>query len=317
MGGFLEDQRAVSLAAVGLRERLLLLAQIGGAVKITTREKGSTRWGEWVDVARMPTEARSLLYVYVGALLLLAIVMVVSGLVALRRRLGAPLRVRDLDVETADALVADALAQRRMAVGAGDSRGPAAPRESARPSEEPADAARASSQEESAEEDASIPDRFMAFLIDFFFVFLLFVVLGEILQVDLSPRPNDDPVRTLAIVAWATLGFVGYLCLFEVLFGRTFGKRIVGLEVRTLQGGTPPLLARIYRNLFRIELLFLATPIPIASPWGDQKLPLLVPFVALIVMVATPRTQRPGDVVAGTVVQRSRTRPMSEEEEDS
>ena len=46
----------------------------------------------------------------------------------------------------------------------------------------------------------------------------------------------------------------------------------------------------IYRNVFRIELLV--------------PLPYLVPLLSLLVMISTPHNQRPGDLLARTVVRR-------------
>lgn len=308
-GGFLrEDQSVQALAAVSLQGRILLFAQIGGAVKRIVYEHG--KWGEWEDFARLPAEATALVYGYMGSLLALALVMVSAAAVALYRRVrdGLPaLRDRDMDGATADALVASALGRTlpTPVPVAG------APREAAAGAAASAESGEAST--DRSEDDASIPDRIVAFLIDLGIVLSVAYLVRGWLDVDPVAYLNDDPVRTLAVLAWMTLGLIAYMAAFEVPFGWTPGKHLLGLEVRTLEGERAPALARLYRNLFRVELLFFATPlaIPVAA---DQHLLVPVPLVALVVWVLTPRNQRPGDLVAGTVVQRSRPARTADED---
>jgi uncharacterized RDD family membrane protein YckC len=284
-GLFRDDQSVTSLAAAAIQGRILLFAQIGGSVKRIVWEHG--KWGEWEDLARLPVEAMALVWGYLGSLLGLAGIMVVAaGFTLVKRiRVGVP-GLREMDAATAEALLAQAQKPEARLV-------------------EPVVVASSEPAPDRSENDASIPDRFVAFGIDLAFVLGVAMIIREWLDWNLVAFLNDDPVRSLAIVAWLTLGLVAYLTTFEVLFGKTPGKHLLGLEVRGLAGERPPVLARLYRNLFRVELLFFATPIVIPLT-GDQHLLLPVPVLALVVMVATPRSQRPGDLVAGTVVQRIR-----------
>jgi uncharacterized RDD family membrane protein YckC len=86
---------------------------------------------------------------------------------------------------------------------------------------------------------------------------------------------------------------VAYLTGFELVFARTPGKHLMGLEVQDLAGGRPALSALVYRNVFRVELL--------VPP------PYLVPLLSLLIMVSTPLRQRPGDLLARTAVRRIRS----------
>jgi uncharacterized RDD family membrane protein YckC len=285
-GGFFEDRGVVSLAAVSQHGRILLFAQIGGAVKVIVKEGG--KWGEWIDVARMPTEALALVYLYMGSLALLAAIMFISGIVALERRLRERLAPRDLDAETAGRFIAEALGERAPAAPA--------PLAARRLRVVPDDA---------GENDASIPDRLVAFGIDASIVFGMFLVARQSFQIEVPQRANEDPTRVLAFIAWGTLAMLAYLAIFEGFFGRTPGKRLLGLEIRGIDGKPPSVLARIYRNVFRIELIFLATSIQIPL-WSNEHAGIPVPLIALLIMIATPRTQRPGDLVARTVVVRAR-----------
>jgi uncharacterized RDD family membrane protein YckC len=305
-GGLLEDRPAAHLAAFAEKGRIALFAQVGGSIRVAMKEGG--HWRDWEDMARTPPEALGLVYLYIAGLLLLGAVMIVAGLWVLKERLTRG-RGIDLDEATADRFVAEALGRGATAA-------------------EPLSAAREpegqDEDEDATENDAPIHDRVVAFLIDLAIVCGILSVVHSAFQIELSVKPGEDPTRDLALFAWATLALLAYLTLCEAIFGRTPGKRLLGLEVKTTDGKTPSLVARLYRNLFRIELIFMGTVVQV-PPLGSQPVGTIwIPMIALAVMLATPRAQRPGDLVAGTVVQRSRSaRPpaaaaaAAEEEEES
>src|SRR5581483_2945981 len=166
--------------------------------------------------------------------------------------------------------------------------------------------------------DAPIHDRLVAFVIDGLIVVGILWVLGSTFKIELM-KPGEDPTRHFAVWAWCGVAFLAYLTACEAFLGRTPGKRILGLEVKTLDGKPAPLAARLYRNLFRVEVIFIATMVQIPQV-GELRL--IVPAFTLAVLIATPRAQRPGDLVAGTVVQRAPDPPRPEatprrEEEES
>src|SRR5437867_3568123 len=96
---------------------------------------------------------------------------------------------------------------------------------------------------------------------------------------------------TVAMVAMIVVQFVlfwGYYFLWELLWsGQTPGKRAIGLRVVHADGTNIGLTASLVRNLLR----------PIDFRPADYG-------VGLLVLVITPRSQRLGDLAAGTVVVR-------------
>ncbi|HZV01790.1 MAG TPA: RDD family protein [Planctomycetota bacterium] len=299
-GGFFEDRPTSALAAILEKGRVLLFAQVGGTIRVAVKESG--RWGEWSYVARMPTEAMALVYFYLGALFLLGVVMTVAALVALKDRLTRHANL-GMDEATADRLISEAL-------------GKEAPRSPERPKTRSA-----LEEEDAAENDAPIHDRLVAFLIDLGIVVGILLAVHAVFPLDITPKPGEDPTLQLAMRAWCIVAFLAYTTLCEVIFGRTPGKRLFGLEIKTTDGKDPGLLALLYRNLLRIEVIFFVTAVHI--PTMPEPLRFIGPIIGMAVTLATPRAQRPGDLVAGTVVQRvrdvrpARTAAPAEDEEES
>ena len=87
-------------------------------------------------------------------------------------------------------------------------------------------------------------------------------------------------IITITILQW------GYYFLFEWLnWGQTPGKQLLGIRVGMADGAPVDLVASALRNLIRFADLFLAAI-----------------GVTFFIMIFTPRYQRLGDLVAGTVV---------------
>ena len=77
---------------------------------------------------------------------------------------------------------------------------------------------------------------------------------------------------------------IAFACLWN---GQTLGKRLLGIRVHDAHGGAASRVQHVLRGLFwPFEAVLLAAPVP----------------VALILISATRRAQRLGDLVAGTVV---------------
>jgi uncharacterized RDD family membrane protein YckC len=77
---------------------------------------------------------------------------------------------------------------------------------------------------------------------------------------------------------------IGWACAWS---GQTVGKRLLGIRVYDVHGGAASPVQHVLRGLFfPFEAIVLAAPVP----------------VALILISATRRSQRLGDLVAGTVV---------------
>jgi uncharacterized RDD family membrane protein YckC len=130
---------------------------------------------------------------------------------------------------------------------------------------------------------AGVGSRFIAAGIDFSIQILVIIALSLVLR-----QFGDAGFAIFTSTLFALIFF--YDVLFEVLGrGRTPGKRATGLRV-VASGGRPITLARsAVRNILRIIDI-------LPGFYG----------VGMIVIFATPRNQRIGDLVAGTHVVRDR-----------
>jgi len=101
----------------------------------------------------------------------------------------------------------------------------------------------------------------------------------------------------LVEVPWLILLGVSYFSLLEALFGMTWGKLIAGIRVVDKDGGRPTVGAVLVRNIIRL-----------ADAW-----PLLysIGVVGIIAAMTSPRRQRLGDRVAGTLVVRATSAPLA------
>ncbi len=122
---------------------------------------------------------------------------------------------------------------------------------------------------------------------------LLFVVAFGVIPISAALVPAAIGARsvTLFMVLMILLEFgvfLGYFVLWELLWdGQTPGKRLLGLRVVHSDGTRLTLTACLVRNLLRpVDFL----------PFGYG--------IGLLVLVVTDRSQRLGDLAAGTVVVR-------------
>lgn len=143
-------------------------------------------------------------------------------------------------------------------------------------------------------EIADLGSRFLAFLLDLLVLIAALVGLGLLARwgatrLDLSDRLLGWGAFTLTLVSFVVLW--GYFVYFEGFrSGRTPGKRWVGIRV-VHEGGYPlTLRGAAVRNLVRLVDLQ-----PVFS-W----------MVGGLAMMIHPRTQRLGDMAAGTIVVRDR-----------
>lgn len=121
-------------------------------------------------------------------------------------------------------------------------------------------------------------------LLGFFAVLLLTVLLVY----SFDPSGMSGFILGL-LVGGNLLLLVAYDIVFHALWqGQTPGKRVLGIRVMSADGYPPTLLQLVLRGLvFPIDV-FLSVPIPIG----------------VIVIAATPKHQRLGDLVAGTLLVR-------------
>jgi uncharacterized RDD family membrane protein YckC len=98
------------------------------------------------------------------------------------------------------------------------------------------------------------------------------------------------------------LPFICYHLLSEIIMnGQSVGKMVMRIKVMTLQGGQPSLSQYLIRWLFRIVdfpvLMFFGT-----LGGNMQWWLILFVFAGLICVIVTSKSQRVGDLVAGTIL---------------
>ena len=138
------------------------------------------------------------------------------------------------------------------------------------------------------------PDLFSrgaALAVDWFLV--SFVMSGyHVANGDVHILPRLLNLEDVQTIFWANLaGLIAFTGLFECLFGRTPGKHLAGLRVRSALGGRPTVLQSLIRNILRIVDMF---PMPIGFPG----------LIGAAATLLGKRRQRLGDMVAATVVRR-------------
>lgn len=135
---------------------------------------------------------------------------------------------------------------------------------------------------------ASIVQRAMAFTLDV----LLALPLVFFITFTMDLAPDAEPGSLDLLLLFAGVQLVLGLAQ-EAIFGRTLGKGIVGLKVVEADGSRLRLRSALLRNLTR--------PLDASFPLGM--------LLGMSVLMATKRRQRPGDLLAKTVVVEDRILP--------
>jgi len=120
---------------------------------------------------------------------------------------------------------------------------------------------------------AHLLDLLIILCVDYALAALIIAIIGEI-----------DTFIAQAVVGFTLIaGFFLYFILFEGLWnGQTLGKKAIGVRVRMANGLPVTFGAALGRNLMRpADLLY---------------------FTGILAMFSTPRSQRLGDLVTGTIV---------------
>ncbi|HEY9003308.1 MAG TPA: RDD family protein [Mucilaginibacter sp.] len=140
-------------------------------------------------------------------------------------------------------------------------------------------------------EVAGLGERIVARLIDlaiFFLIYILALFIGGI--TDWFTHGSLSII--IAVIVYAVL-FVFYDLIFEIFMnGQSIGKRIMKIKVISLDGGQPKMGQYFMRWLFRIVDFLIMWP----------------GLIALIVAAVNEKTQRIGDIVAGTILIRTAPR---------
>lgn len=130
----------------------------------------------------------------------------------------------------------------------------------------------------------SVGSRILAALLDFLIVGALLVLITILMALTIQQYfPELAAGLQLLILSF---GFVTYFSLFEGLWnGQTPGKRTARLRVRMADGTPVTFSAAVFRNMLRIADFF----------------PILY-ITGLIAIFLNPKSQRLGDLAAGTIV---------------
>ena len=140
---------------------------------------------------------------------------------------------------------------------------------------------------------AGLGSRFAAYLFDLLLQLVAFFVFSQVLGYLLLGSQSTEAtglIATGAFALFALLDFLLYFVIFDMLFnGRSPGKRLAGLRVVRVGGQPVGFLPSLLRNLLRVV----------------DFLPALYTFGCVLIL-ATTRNQRLGDLAAGTVVIRDR-----------
>jgi uncharacterized RDD family membrane protein YckC len=153
-------------------------------------------------------------------------------------------------------------------------------------------------------EQAEFHKRLLAYFIDFTLLFVYYRAMVALFLDGLNIGNGEVGLALIVII----LPMLLYTLLTELLFnGQTIGKKILKIKVVSLDGGEPTLgqyLLRAFSRFYEwgavILLLF----------WGSIAglLVLLLGGIACIIIIAvTPKNQRLGDLIAGTVVVNTKT----------
>ncbi|WP_299892100.1 RDD family protein [uncultured Lacinutrix sp.] len=136
---------------------------------------------------------------------------------------------------------------------------------------------------------ASVGERILAYVIDWLikiaYIIVMYQILFNILGFEDMTRGMDNWSR-IAVFLFFYLPVIFYTLIFETLLdGQTIGKRIIKIQVVKIDGYQASLADFVVRWFFRIVDLNLMSGI-----------------VALISIITSSKSQRLGDITAGTGV---------------
>ncbi len=116
--------------------------------------------------------------------------------------------------------------------------------------------------------------RLIAYIIDGIIIFVVTVILGIIAAIALVTTGSLFLFGGL----WITFGLFGllsilYFIVLDVVWGATIGKRVMGLQVQTVQGARIDFVKSIIRNISKINplLVFLDWLIAIVTAGPDKR----------------------------------------------
>jgi uncharacterized RDD family membrane protein YckC len=149
-------------------------------------------------------------------------------------------------------------------------------------------------------EVAEFHKRLLAYIIDFVILIIYLFAVARFLDVGVGYSDSTVGFRILIVL----LPMLGYTMLTELLLnGQTLGKKILNIKVVSLDGGEPTLGQTMLRWFLRFyEWGFIVFTLFWSNPFYGVAFLFMGGVVSIIIMVVSPKSQRLGDIVAGTVV---------------
>lgn len=147
--------------------------------------------------------------------------------------------------------------------------------------------------------------RFFAWVLDLVVQFAYLYLGGKFISIFASSDWDDS-------FGWALVLFYIPILLYHLLFeimwnGQSPGKRALNIRVITTEGGQPSVSQYLIRWMFKT----IDIPIWIIGLVGSGIWPpvmILLIFTGLACMIFTPKTQRVGDLIAGTIIINTRNK---------
>ena len=132
---------------------------------------------------------------------------------------------------------------------------------------------------------ASVGERILAYLIDFVIFIAYYIIMYGVLHAG-DWYKGDDGAIIMAINGLVSLPVLFYaLTLESLLEGQTVGKKVLKIKVIKIDGYQSGFIDYVLRWIFRI--------IEVTPPLS---------FIGLVIMIVSNKTQRLGDMAAGTAV---------------
>jgi uncharacterized RDD family membrane protein YckC len=144
---------------------------------------------------------------------------------------------------------------------------------------------------------AGLGSRFAAFLLDSVLQGVFFVLVVIVVVVSLRGGGETSALLAAGILSVVALvDFIGYFIICEMLWsGRSVGKRAAGIRVVRVGGAPVGFWSSLLRNIIRLI----------------DFLPGNLYLVGSVLILATPKNQRLGDILGNTVVIRDRQAAMA------
>lgn len=156
-------------------------------------------------------------------------------------------------------------------------------------------------------EIAPFHKRLLAYLIDFFILVLFLFSMKYVLYVGFLMSLEDNIGLDILIIS---LPMLLYSLVTELwMNGQTFGKRLMGIRVISLNGDEPvfgQFLLRWITKFFEWPFVF-GYVISIDTLFGSILVSGLLGIAVVIIITVTAKNQRLGDLAAGTVIVNTRS----------